>query len=166
MNEQLTEERLAELRRVVGQMRHPTPWTTSLEWFPNRDLPGHLTTDLVQVGTHQAGADLVLDWDDRDVAEVAAKEDAVAIAVAVTWLPALVDEIDRLRATRPGAGRPGEDELARMRADAGDFREFLPRLARFMNGTVEQQVWQLSGYVLRLLEVLGVDVADEWGDDG
>jgi hypothetical protein len=101
--------------------------------------------DLLVAAEHEArGA--VLDRSDREFLARVAR--------------AAHDEIRRLRGVRPS-----DDEVAKMRAHAGDWREFLPPNAPFMDPAPEYHVWRLTEYVLRLLEALGVDVADEWGDD-
>jgi hypothetical protein len=94
----VSEQELAELRRVVDQVRRALPWSVSVEWAPDRPLPDDFAgRDLVHVRSHQAGDDVVLDFNEQTIADVHGREQAMAMAAAVTWMPTLLDEIERLR---------------------------------------------------------------------
>lgn len=52
---------------------------------------------------------MVADWNDRPVADVQGRDETVAIAAAVTWMPTLLDEVARLRSLEQQV----EDMIAR-----------------------------------------------------
>lgn len=117
----MTDDELKKLRALAGAAT-PGPWIAQPDNDAGPARVGSLATDewFVSVDRHNGGKEYRDGWIERWVPKENANATAAFIAVARTAVPALLDEVERLRATCEGLRVEVERWETRWSLDMGE----------------------------------------------